>query len=206
MAHVTGALELVIKGRDEPPVAYACPKCGLVFSLRLQPKEEDRARLKGEAEQHCVKYCACNNLLDGWRISCSACQRKEQDAKEMVWFAKAEKVKHTDYGDPVYWEGHTGSMGDGYFANVDELIDYCESEDIPVPEFVWACTSTVFKLSAEALLEREFEKQDIYDGAMDAVGEKERGLLQAFLDTWTARQNIVSWQYTVKTAVLFELD
>ena len=201
---MTEPLELVIKGReDEPPVAYACPRCGVLFTARKTIASDDRAALKQEAALHCVKYCSCGNVREyPVYIHCSACRAEQETEKEQARFEKATKLSVAAYDDPVFWDGHTGSMGEGYFSNVDEVIDYCESEDVAAPEYVWTCTPHEFKMDAETILEHELSKQDMDYEALDRIPEKERGLLQAFLDTWSTRQGLVSWHYDCSRAVI----
>lgn len=196
-------LEVVIRGRDAP-VAYACPKCGILQLLAKNDSAEEVERKRNEAAAHCMKVCVCGNTLDyHYYLRCKECRDKAEREKERKKFEKAEKLALEQYSDdPVYWEGHEGGLGDGYFSSVDEVLDYCEQEGRAVPEYVWACASRDFTLDGDSIIERELEKQEMYDDAGDDIGDEARTRLQAYLDVWTKEVNLHSWSPDYKRAVL----
>ena len=196
-------LEIVIRGREsEDPVAYACPTCGMLFVVPgKQP--ELREEKMSEASTHCVKHCICGKPLDyHYHLRCKDCRAQMEKDKEKARFAKAERVSIENYEGPVYWEGHAGGLGDGYFGGIDEVIDYCEDDGHTVPEYVWACTPHPFTLSGEALIERELEQQEMYEDAGEGIPDDARQRLQAYLDVWCKEQNITGWQYDYTRAVI----
>ena len=195
-------LEVVLKAEDRL-VAWACPKCGLLFLLSANDKEDERAAKMHQAASHCVQNCACGKPLDWhYNLRCKDCRAAAEVEKEKARFAKAEKLALEDYEGPVYWEGHEGGLGDGYFSSYAEVLDYCEDEGISVPEYVWACTPHPFTLNAEEILERELERQEMYEEAGEGISDDARERLQAYLTVWTQEQNITGWQYDHKRAVI----
>jgi hypothetical protein len=196
------ALELIVRGYDKT-VAFACGKCGSLF-VPKELGEEDREQLRETATNHCFKRCKCGQPLDRqyWGI-CSACSAKEAVDKEQNRFDKAKKLNVDQYPyQPVYWEGHIGGMGEGYFSGVEELIDYCEEEGLKMPEYVWACSSSEFKLDADTILESELASQEVYEDAYDNISDEDKSALDTFLKDWAKKQNIVSWQVDYAQAVL----
>lgn len=196
-------LEVVIKGREEP-VAYACSRCGILRLLNESDTAEERAAKREEAAEHCMKVCVCGGQLDYcYRLRCKDCRAKAEVEKEHKRFDKAEKLALEEYPDePVFWEGHTGGMGDGYFSGIDEVMDLCEEEGLEVPEYVWACKSKEFKLDADRILESAVENQEMYEDAGDDIPDDARGRLQAYLDVWAKEIGLRSWSPDHTRAVL----
>ena len=94
-------------------------------------------------------YWLCNQILVDFLtqeevdILNEHADTRYSEVKEKERFEKAEKIKESDWGGPVYSE----SIGynDGYFANLDEFYEFLEDEydykeklDI---RYVWACHS-----------------------------------------------------------------
>lgn len=195
-------LEVVIKGQEEP-VAFACPTCGLLFLLSHKDSSEERETKGREASAHCVKNCVCGKPLDyHYYLRCKDCRAQMEKDKEGARFRKAERVSVEDYDGPVYWEGHPGGLGEGYFSGVEEVLDYCENDGVTVPEYVWACTPHPFTLDGEALIERELEKQEMYEEAGERISNDARSRLQAYLDVWAKEQSITGWREDHARAVI----
>jgi hypothetical protein len=197
-------LELVISGRvGSLPVAYACAVCGTLFTIGKRDGEEDRVRKKDEAARHCDRACECGNHFEfrGY-TKCRPCLDQIADDKEAALHTKATKLEADDYNDPVYWEGHVGGLGDGYFSGVDEVLEYCEDEDIPPPEYVWACSSKEFELDAHAFLEREVDRQELFEDAFDQIGQTRIDSMQAYFNEWTASLDLTTWGCDYSRAVL----
>jgi hypothetical protein len=186
-------LELVVRGQDEA-VAFACGSCGAVFSARIEGARE-------LAVAHCRTVCPCGRPLAEGQALCFACAATERGAREARLFADATKVSIDDYPDePVYWEGQAGTMGEGFFLNIDEVLDYCEEEELETPKYVWACTPRPLRVPTESVLEAAVEEHNtigVDDISVDAVGE-----LQTFLDGWCAKQNVRTWFPDFERAVL----
>jgi hypothetical protein len=192
--------DLVVKGHDEP-VGYACPKCGAVFIVHNRKdeklREADRKHQQEQAAVHCVKLCVCGQPTDGFcYLRCSACRAQMEADKEQARFEKAKKLTIEEYDGPVYWEGHSGTLGDGYFADVEDLLDHCEQEGMDPPDYVWTCDKDEMTLDAESIVEHAVE--DMYD----SIPAKAIVSLQAYLDTWCKEVNIAGWSNNTANVVL----
>jgi hypothetical protein len=198
-------LELVVKGHEEQLIGFACPKCGAAF---LVHKREDPAVYaahmadeRDNAAVHCVKECVCGKPIErSYHLRCDACCAQMEVDKERKRFEKAEKFTIEQYDDPVYWEGHSASMGDGYFADIEEVLDYCENEGVDVPEYVWACTREDMKIDAQGVVECAVE--NMYEDAYDHIDDKAVAKLQAYLDVWCKEVAIVGWSEDNSRAIL----
>lgn len=203
------ALELVVRGLSET-VAFACPVCGTVFTLSVaqHPPGPERARREAEAAGHCAaRICECGAALeDKYYTACRSCLQKKALEKEQARFDKAAKLTIEEYDGPLYWEDRSGSLGEGYFAGADEILDYCEQEEVDVPRFVWACSQHAFTLDAESLLEDELERQEMYEGAGEDISDAARHKLQELLDTWSREQKLYAYQPDFSRAVVFHSD
>lgn len=197
------ALDVIIRGQEDP-VAYACPTCGQLFILSRRDSVEERVRKAQAAAHHCVKECVCGKPIDyHYYLRCKDCRLEAEVQKEQERFEKAEKLTIEAYDGPVYWEtGCSGDMGDGYFSDVDSLLDYCEQEGIDVPEYVWACASSSFQLEADAIIEHALERQDAYEDAFDSIKDDARARLQAYLTVWTKEVDLTFWHDDHSRAVL----
>lgn len=191
----TEGLELVVRG-EEKAVAYACASCGAVFSSRVEGAKE-------LAGAHCSRTCRCGAALGEGMALCPACASTERSQRETLLFEKATKVSIEDYPDePVYLEGHSGSMGTGFFLNIDEVLDYCEEEQIEAPKYVWACTPRPLEVPTEAVVEAAMDEHNtvgVDDLSLTAIDE-----LQAVLKTWCSKQNIRTWFPDFGRAVLLQ--
>ena len=186
------ALELVVRGHEDR-VAFACSTCGAIFPSGVENAET-------LAREHCVRLCRCGNLLlDGLSL-CANCTARERADREGRLFEVAKKIAVEDYPDePVYWEGQAGSMGLGFFLNIDELLDYCEEEQIEHPKYVWACTPRPLRVPTDAVLEAAVGEHNV---GLEDLNPEAVGDLQEFLVGWCKEQNIRTWFPDFERAVL----
>lgn len=198
--------ELVFRGSD-PPVAFACPKCGLLFILNKNEHPEDIEYKKKQAAAHCVKNCICGKPLDyHYYLRCKECRELLDKAKERKRFEEAQKLSIEDYPEhPVYWEGHRGDMGgedSAYFSGIDAVLDYCENEGVDIPEYVWACSRKDLHLDAETILQDALERHSMDPENVDIPTKPHGERLQAFLDAWVKELDIHAWFQDKTRAVL----
>ncbi len=201
-------LELVIKGSGTT-VGYACVKCGASFLVRKHSDEriyeDNRKCRQEEAAQHCVKTCPCGKLIeDSYRLRCRACRQQIEVDKERAFFEKSAKLAIEQYDGVLYWEGHTGSLGDDYFSDIDEILDYCEQEGVDVPEYVWTCKPEEMQLDAERVIESAI--WNMFEDARDYIPTKHVAALQAYLDVWCKEANVISWSRDRTRSVLLQED
>jgi hypothetical protein len=198
-------LELVVKGREDSNIGYACPKCGAVFLVHkhadVRLYEAYKKEQQRRAASHCVNACPCGKPIeDSYRLRCRDCMAQMEVEKEKARFEKSAKLTIEQYDGPLYWEDHSASMGDGYFSGLDEVLDYCENEGVDVPEYVWACTRDDFKIDAQQVVEHALS--DMYEEAFDSISEKAMQSLQGYLDAWCKETCIVGWSSDHSRAVL----
>lgn len=196
--------ELVVKG-SEHLVGYACHKCGAAFLVhkRKDPAlyEAERKHQREQAAEHCVKACPCGQLIErSYHLRCNACYAQMEADKEKARFEKAKKLTIEEYDGPVYWDGHSGDIGDGYFSDVEALLDYCEQEGRDVPEYAWACDKEEMKLNADGIVENA--TSNMFEDAYDHVPNKDIVSLQAYLDVWCKEVGLVTWSDDHGRAVL----
>jgi hypothetical protein len=202
------AFELVLRGGTET-VAFVCPTCGAVFTLRKeQLPGPAREAVAAAAVAHCVpRRCPCGQLIeDKYYTRCRGCREEAERQKEQRHFEKAEKLTIEAYDGPLYWEGHSASLGDGYFADAEELLGYCEDEEVDVPPFVWACSPHEFTLDGERFLANELERQEMYEGVGEDITDDARRKLREFLDAWVKERDLRAWGVDYSRAVLLHPD
>jgi hypothetical protein len=186
------ALELVVRGKEEA-VAYACAACGAVFSSRVEDAEKIAAA-------HCAGLCRCGAALAEGLSLCPSCTKRECADREGRLFEVAKKVSVEDYPDePVYWEGQQGSMGLGFFLNIDELLDYCEEEQIEHPKYVWACTPRPLQVLTSDVLEAAIYEHNVGLDDLNGVAISD---LDSFLASWCKQQNLRTWFPDFERAIL----
>jgi hypothetical protein len=204
LASLPEPLEVVVKTKPDVPIGYACSRCGVFFPCQGFKKHE-RVYSYEQAQAHCMTACTqCSGPIDKcYFLLCRACQSKNEDKKEETRFDKAQKLTVEQYEhDVLHWEGYVGDMGDGYFSELEVLIDYCEQEGCDVPEYVWACEPHDFQLHAESIIEQELERQDMYEDAYDHIGSKAMANLQAYFDVWVGEVKLRSWGVDYSRAIL----
>jgi hypothetical protein len=198
-------LELVVKKTPEKAVAYACSECGALFTGAVfGGGENGLLAAKMQAADHCIpRMCGCGSPVQkGWTI-CQACVKKKDEDKENARFQKAEKLAIADYDGPVYWgDGPDGSMGEGYYSDIDDLLDRCEEEGIDLPLFVWTSKKVPFRIDADHAIENALS--DHHEGAYDKITPAALGQLQDLLDEWCGKQNIESWEPDFSRAVVLQ--
>lgn len=194
--------EVCVKG-SEKAIGYACSRCYLFSSPTLfTGKWEERLKAAQQfALECCDKRCEkCGKSRDKRHyIYCSDCRPIVEAQREREKFEKAHKIAYEAYtGSWLYVEnvGHN----EGYFEDLDTLIDYYASEEIPPPAYAWTCDKIEFRLSAEDILEHAL--QDHHEDAGDHITTLDGNRLQKYLDVWARKQNIHSYSASNRVAVL----
>jgi hypothetical protein len=119
------------------------------------------------------------------------CEGKRRNEREQKQLEEAELIP--EYNGPVYCDGRSGSFGDGYFADVDELAEDFEGED-DTPEFAFCCTEHPFPaINVSGLLESSCDDMDDdayerlegieeLESACEAFREKNSGVTSWYVD------------------------
>ncbi len=165
---------------------WACGECGLLHT----PGNGDSSPAWQRANDCCRQfYCECGNKIEAGYIGpkCSPCNSAERDARRIE---KAEEID--DHDGPIYDDGR-----ERYYSGLDEFMDWLtdaledgqDEDELSLPEWVYPCTVKPFgPLDASSVVENELCDHH-EDAEVDDLDE-----LQAFLDTWCAKQTLASWE------------
>ena len=83
---------------------------------------------------------------------CRAIRDAESEEKALSKAIKAEyKDVPLEHKEMLYSESY--GYNEGYFSDIDELIEYCEGNDIEVPKHVWSTAKTELSIDAENIIE-----------------------------------------------------
>jgi hypothetical protein len=131
------------------------------------------------------------------------CQEKRQREREADRLEKAQLL--TDYDGPVYCDGWSGSFGDGYFADVEELAETLDDDEDQSsrPAFAFCCTTRGFSIDMDSVLENA--TQEMYDDIaddLDGVCE-----LQDAVEAFNkANESIKTWEPDYKRKVAIRVS
>lgn len=127
------------------------------------------------------------------------CELKRRAKREAEMLDRSELVPN--YAGPVYFEGGHGSLGDSYFADIDELAEYLDDgPDEDRPEFVFCCEEFPFKApNIERLIESACDEmdEDVAYERLDGIRE-----LQAACEAFRkANESVTCWSVDYKHKV-----
>lgn len=169
--------------------AWKCEKCSSYYFSKTVA--DDCCKDKPIAIKTC-RVCGC--VVEGHRVICQICLEQER-------FAKAKKVKYSEYEVGYLWDEDT----DSYFRDKESLeekyLDDAEdSEDKLIPEFpawCYGCTEIPFHVDIDGAIENALE--NMYEDFNDI--DDEDGL-RDFVKEWNAKQNGMTYETDYKTVVL----
>lgn len=101
----------------------------------------------------CCKCDECGEVVEftgAFQSRHRECESKRHSRRCAERLAAAEEVPYE--GGFVYSDEVSG-YHDGYFCEMDDLLEYCECEEVDLPEFVFACTPTKHAMDLESILE-----------------------------------------------------
>lgn len=138
-------------------------------------------------------------------IVCDECHEKHEQQREKDKYDKAIKCTYEDCPDEHKIMMYSDYYGDneGYFTDIDELIEHCESKDITIPEYCWSTTEIEMSMDADSLIESACE--EMYEDAEDHIDDESRKELQYYLDKWCKEQGIRSYSVDYKYAIEVKL-
>lgn len=172
---------------------YACGKCGQCYSPKVyacaEPQAHEAAQKAAEkccAPTHCT---GCGVEVEKYWTACSSCREKNA-------LRRATRILARDYHGPVEYDGMSGSWGEGYSGDTDELLQAWEDEywveigpQVSPPAYCWPCTSQPLRLDAESLLGQAVD--GMHEDAADEIVDADE--LVAFIEAWNAKQTCRSW-------------
>lgn len=178
---------------DEIP----CPKCkGLRF---YYVEKNGKGYIETCRECHTgklyiCKYCEKPNKSDF--CNCKIAQEKRYAKRDINHYEKAEKLTPKQYDGWVYSDGL--GYNEGYFDSTDALLEWCEDEEVEVPEFAFCCTEERHLLDIDSAIESMLE--EAYEDARDYLKDEQE--LYDFVKKWNAKQNIISYYPDYKRVVV----
>jgi hypothetical protein len=191
---------IVMVQKDNPvaPENYACGECRMFWGTQ-----------RTLAEECCgPRTCTCGARIErkeGYS-HCRDCRAKAATERENERFAKATKVTNAQYEhEPVYYDGHGGDYGDGYWSTLEALLEHCEQHGCEPPEYVWGCAPKVLTLDGSDIVSRALE-DEFFEDAFDTIAAKDLAELDAFLTAWCTKVNLQAWDVDYGTAVLVSAE
>lgn len=164
--------------------------------------------LQSDNEKTIVK---CNKCYDGLIYVCPDCgeskftgycnseqckekREKEKDEKQYQSFLKSKKLKPEEYDKSlVVYSDDVDGYNDGYFADVYELIDYCEDNDIEIPYYVYGTYTSTFFLDIDDAIESALE--DMHEDAEYMIDDKSLSELRLAVDKFNKENEFVKTYY-----------
>lgn len=201
---MTEPMALTKQGTDEV-MAYACGKCGTVYTPRIyingQPDDAKRA-----ANECCgLRECqgGCGKKVDPRKesLTCRECFNRELAKKERERAEKAEKftVETLPKDTPLYY-------GDEHFSyDFDSFAEWARDQDLrnmKMPMIVWLCDKRKPQVDVDGVIEHLSEQWELGDGvSAEDVCEDIDELAQVMHD-WNAKQKDSLW-YPSSKRVMF---
>lgn len=182
------SVSLMTENSDETPY-WMCGKCKAVKLSRAK------------AESCCMPpVCKCGKPV-GADVMCEECWSKQRKEDEAARFQKASKV--SKWGGFVFVEGM--GYNAGFFESVEDLVDWCQDEHKPVPEYAWTCREKHFvTVHLNGILEEiEAEGHDGFSADALAGLDELKTAIAAFEE---ANKDVVSYEPDLTVAVLVGKD
>lgn len=152
-----------------------CDKCGGIGWLYVE---------KEDGSKYIEKCTVCDNGIihicpecgneTGRSFICNnrSCRDKREAKNEQRRYEKA--TKYTFGSCPKdsckMFFSDTYGYDNGYFDDLDSLEDYCNDNDIPVPEYIWGTTEKSLSMDAYDIVSNKLE--DWYEDAIDRIDDK----------------------------------
>ena len=172
---------------------FACASCGKCYSTAIYACKEDRAvhEARRAADECCApRHCACGTEIEKMWTACAPCRERHKLQRATI---------APDSGGPVYIDGYRGGWGDGYFEDVADLLESCETYEVAPPAYCHPCTASPLALDTDRILEAACEDQH-EDAADQIVGAD---ALDAAIEAFNAAQTCVTyWPVTSQVIVL----
>ena len=173
---------------------YKCGKCGLVYHVRewaercCKPKKCERC---GVEIPHNAFYTLCNK-----------CRAEKEREEELHRFEKARKYTLKSAPPERCEMMYSDSYGynEGYFSEIEELEEYCEDNDIIMPDYVWCTSSHQLNIDIDSVVESECE--DLHEDAYEWIAQKDIDELRTFVNRWCEKQTTTRTFYVDYSAVI----
>jgi hypothetical protein len=96
------------------------------------------------------------------------------------------------------------SYNEGFFDDIDELIDCCKDNDAEIPNYIWCTKRILFQLDATDFIDNALE--DSYEDAYEHVDKKELDKLQIACDEFVKAHHGFLDTYDIDYSKCVELN
>jgi len=203
--HLTGVYKPSAFG--EQLIGRVCNKCGSFYKLGHEPP-------KGRCCGAPCMNSGCNNPVNNpWSV-CHGCSPIPSARHEAETFLKATALAHDAEAAsaPVYIPSqlrqgalaNEGSMGEGFYASLAELRDYCADLKAPLPPYVYPCDQKRPEDEVDADRYIEEALAEHHSEAAAHIGPGQREVLGDYLKDWWKQTGVCTW--TPDRSRVFILD
>ena len=171
--------------------AWKCEKCGSYYLNKAAT--DDCCGDKPEEIKKTCRVCACE--VDSHRVICHICLEQER-------FAKAEKVKYSEYEIGYLWDENK----DEYFRDKEALEEKYldDAEDVEnegafpeIPTWCYGCTEIPFNVDIDGAIQSALEEMyEDFNEIQDEDG------LRDFVKKWNAKQTGMTYESDYRTVIL----
>lgn len=157
----------------------------------------------------------CNNCYDGIIHLCPYCKKPvrgmcmdtecrnyREKIAEKKRLNKAIRVSYEDAPNEskkmMYSDDYP--YNEGYFSDIEDLLEHCKDIDIPAPAYVWSTQEINLGMDAYSIVESACD--ELHEEAINNIENIEE--LQDFLNAWCAKQTgtntyTVDYRYAIDT-------
>ena len=163
---------------------FMCDKCGKIFATGN--KQSDKYLADNCCKQY---YCEdCGKPLPKYQYVCDSCLDKRR-------FEKATKMSYSEYikeypDYPIYYD-------EEFYWELEDFLDYCKSEDIPIPEFVYGTYKEPVEIDIESTIQETEENSDIEDFYFENTQE-----LIDFVNDWNKENGTACYYQDIMTCIV----
>ncbi len=162
-----------------------CPTCDGIGWLESEEGYLQKCR---DCYDGIIELCSrCGKPKRGMCMD-EECRAKRESEQEKSRYDKAKKytLKTAPSESIIMYYSDVYGNNEGYFSEIEYLVDYCNDEGIKVPEYVWGTYETQISLDAHDIIEDACE--ELWEGAYDSIGSKDITELEDFLNNWCEKQ------------------
>ena len=169
---------------------WKCEKCGNYYLSKTAA--DDCCKETPEPVKKTCRACGCE--VDNYQLICQICLNRER-------FAKAKKVKYSEYEVEYLWDENQekyfpgkGELEEQYYEDVDDEEFRLNPE---MPTWCYGCTAKPFEIDIESAIESA--EKEMYDDFDDITDKQE---LRDFVKAWNAKQSGESYESDYGIVVL----
>lgn len=208
----------VVRKDNGKLVAYACPTCGVLYSVVPEPDEPTGVARSRDLADKCCPPRACVRCkvkpVTHGTTHCPDCQAEVDQQAEAQRGAAAAKVREADWKSPVYWAQapFDGDHGGHYWSTVAALradivrhnaqraAEKPPKPQIERPAYVYATERIPLSLDGASAL--ALALQNFSDDAAARITDVEKERLQKFLDEWAQKQGLAIYEEDLSRIVV----